>query len=187
MPCYMNIPKLMKLIPFALLVVFVCTGCGRDQLPSSTSVPEDVPPVTTSERSQQYPKVEWSEPVSDEANAISATRSGWPANIITVRERFTKRRWTAAKEPRFTVWLTENDFFRITIAADSTEMVGTVKTTRTIDEGPMRGELIPEIRTTEPFANEGEALSLLEAYLKQDGTFETLVRWSDIDTGERSP
>jgi len=168
------------------LVLLFCTGCGRDHLPSKDSVPDDVPPAATSER---YPKLEWTEPVPERAPepgvpTIIGAGGGCSASVPSLQQRFKYPLWTEAEKPTFTIWLTENDFLQITIAPDSKKMVGTVKTTRTIDSGPLRGELHGEIRTTQPFVNEDEALSLLEAYLKQDGSFDTLVRWSNADTGE---
>lgn len=186
-------PEIMKYACVTFVALLFCTGCGRDQLPSESVVPEDAPAVT-SERSLPYPQVHWAEPEPDQPNVIAVGASVGPANIATVRRRFTEGSWTKASKPRFAIWLTENDFFEITIDPDSTKMVGTVRTTRTIDSGPLRGERISETRTTQPLANEDEALALLEAYIKQDGAFDTLVQWSNSETGgsiagasERSP
>jgi hypothetical protein len=173
----------MKYACVTFVALLFCTGCGRDQLPSESVVPEDAPAVT-SERSLPYPQVHWAEPEPDQPNVIAVGGSAGPANIATVRRRFTEGSWTKASKPRFAIWLTENDYFEITIDPDSTKMVGTVRTTRTIDSGPLHGELLGKIRTTQPFANEDEALSLLEAYLKQDGTFDTLVRWSNANADD---
>lgn len=191
-------PEIMKYACVTFVALLFCTGCGRDQLPSESVVPEDAPPAAASEHSRQYPKLVWTEPVPESEpgvpTVIGVESESGPASVRSLRMRFDDRLWTEAENATFTVWLTENDFLRITIAPDSKRMVGTVKTTRTIDGGPLRGELLGEIRTTQPFANEDEALSLLEAYLKQDGTFDTLVRWSNTNTGdsdadasERSP
>lgn len=48
-------------------------------------------------------------------------------------------------------------------------------------------DLFPAIRLTEPSANDEEALVLIEAYLKQDGSFDWLVRWASVDTSDPIP
>lgn len=58
-------------------------------------------------------------------------------------------------------------------------MIGTLKTVRIVEDGPLRGEKLPVTRTTGPLADEGAALMLLEAYLKQDGSFDQHVQWAD--------
>ena len=174
----------MKYTVAILFTLLSCNGCGGGQLPSTNSVPEKAAPAATSE---SYPKLEW-------ACLGGGRMSSGPASVPGLRMWFEDSRWTEASDPEFSIWLTENDFFQITIAPDSKKIVGTVKETTMIGSGPMRGGALFEIRTTQPIANESEALLLLEAYLKQDGTFDTLVRWSDAVTSdsdaegsERSP
>lgn len=170
----------MRLFSFSLLLTFTLIGCGRGQTALQDSVPQDGP-ASTSDRSSQYPQVEWSEPAT--ANVLDASRAAWPANGRTVRRHFVESDWKSARSPDFRVWLNEHAFFQITIEPDSGKMTGIVKTTKTINSGPMSGERIGQTRATEFISNEDEALSLLEAYVKQDGTFDTLVRWSTPDNG----
>lgn len=171
----------MKIACVILLVLLTSTGCRRNQVTSQDSVPNEASGAS-SERSAEYPQVQWSEPVPELSDATDATRSAWPANMAVVRRHFDESHWTRATKPQFAVYLTENDFFKIEIQPDTKKMVGAVKTTRTINNGSSRGEVIPEIRTTKPLTDKGEVLSLFEAYLKQDGTFDTLARWSDAET-----
>jgi len=184
----MKVAENMKYVCATLFASLFCIGCGRDERPSKNSVPKDVPSTT-----ERYPTLEWTEavvsehdPESGEPELLEVHGSTTPVNVLVLQKCFRDPVWTEAKNPEFTVWQTENDFARVIIAPDSKKFVAKVKTTKMFDSGPMRGDVSTvRIRTTKPFANEGEVLTLLEAYLKQDGTFETLVRWSDANNNER--
>jgi hypothetical protein len=167
----------MKITIATFVALFFCTGCGRDQLPSKGVVRQDAAAVTA-DLSLPYPQVHWGEPEPDQPNVIAVDGSCGPANIATVRRRFTEGNWKKASKPRFAIWLTKNESLKITIDPDTAKMNGTLTKTQVIGSGPLRGERISRTRTTDHFPNADEALALLIAYIEQDGTFDNLVQWS---------
>lgn len=134
-----------------------------------------------------YPRLEWSEPEPDQSGVIAVSGAGSPATMASVRRQFTESRWAEATRPRFTVWLSKNEFFQIAVDTDSKMLVGIVRTASTMPDSPLQGGSIPKTRKTECFRDDGEPLSLLESYLKQDGSFDREVRWANTETEGRQP
>ena len=116
----------MKITIATFVALFFCTGCGRDQLPSKGVVRQDAAAVTA-DLSLPYPQVHWGEPEPDQPNVIAVDGSCGPANIATVRRRFTEGNWKKASKPRFAIWLTKNESLKITIDPDTAKMNGTLK------------------------------------------------------------
>lgn len=165
-------------IPLAVVLI-VSSGCHTDE-PSEPPplAPEAAPASDDAKLSRELPRLEWSEPEPDRPNVIAVTGSGWPATLGSLRRRFTESRWQESREPRFRIWLTDDEFFQVAIDPTSSALIGTERTVRIPEEGPLRGEKLPVSRTTEPLADEDVALALLEAYLRHDGSFHQQVRWS---------
>lgn len=166
-----------SVIPAAILVVLIaCGGCRPDEPPKA---PAAAPTTEEAGPSRELPRLEWSEPEPDDPNVVEVSGGGWPASLASLRRRFTEKPWQEARKPWFRIWLTDDDFFQITIDPSSSTMVGTARSVRIMEDGPLRGEKLPVTRTTGPLADEGAALMLLEAYLKQDGSFDQHVQWAD--------
>ena len=182
----------MKYALFTLFLVGFFCGCRREKsLPDKPS-----PPATPSAAaSGQYPQWEWTLPGSE-------GRAGGTASLAGLRQRFYSSAWTDADNPEFTLWLAENEFFRIEFAPDSNQWSGTVQSTADLKQQSQKGEnrnsekqgsnekkdhgtmtdgiqFFTRIRITEPFEDRQQAFRLLEAYLKRDGAFEKQVRWAD--------
>lgn len=169
-----------SVIQAAILVVLIaCGGCRPDEPSQSPpKAPAAAPTADEAGLSRELPRLEWSEPEPDDPNVVEVSGGGWPASLASLRRRFTEKPWQEARKPWFRIWLTDDDFFQIDVDTASQQMVGTARTVHIVEDGPLHGEKLPVSRTTEPFADEDEALSLLEAYLRQDGSFQQHVRWS---------